>query len=88
MAYSLELIKLSLQQSVVLSQNGKHWKAAEISDQAVNKLFECFRMKMMIVREMLVELKKDKKNKLKNRVDFKKIVLNEAKEKLKYLCEF
>ena len=45
-------------------------------------------MKMMIVREMLVELKKDKKNKLKNRVDFKKIVLNEAKEKLKYLCEF
>lgn len=43
---------------------------------------------MMIVREMLVELKKDKKNKMKNRVDFKKIVLSEAKEKLKYLCEF
>ena len=39
LAYSLELVKLKLQQSVVLSQNGKHWKAAEISDQAVKRLF-------------------------------------------------
>ena len=41
---------------------------------------------MAMVREILMELKNQKKNKLKNRVDFKKVVLNEAKEKLKYLC--
>ena len=77
-----------LQQSVVLSQNGKHRKAAEISDRAVNRLFECFRIKMIMVKEMLIELKNNKKSKLKNRVDFKKVVLHDAKEKLKYLCEF
>ena len=76
LVFTIELVKLQLQQSVVLSQNGKHWKAADIGDQVVKRLFECFNVKMKMVRDMLFEIKRDKKNKENNWVDFKKVVLN------------
>lgn len=72
----------------MLSQNGKHWKAADIGDKVIHRLFECFHIKMAVVKEILSDLKKSKKGKHKNGVDFKKIVLNDAKEKLKHLSEF
>jgi hypothetical protein len=36
---------------------------------------------------MISDLKKKNKNKKKNGIDFKNVVLREAKEKLSYLCE-
>ena len=45
----------------------------------MNRLFECFNIKMAMVKEMLASFKTNKKVKKQKGVDFKKIVLSDAK---------
>ena len=47
---SIESIKLTLQEAVVLSQNGNHRKAIAATEKAIHRLFECVHVKMEMIR--------------------------------------
>ena len=66
---------------MLLSQNGKHSCAAMIGSKAISKLIECFELMKAINNDLIGCLKK-RKRRGDGSIDFRFVILKEAKEKL------
>lgn len=84
LALSIEHIKLSLQHCVLMSQNGKHSYAAVLSSRAATRLIECFKTMKTLNNALMANVRK-KKRINEGMIDFRSVILKEAKEKLEFL---